>query len=103
MARNVTTRWILLCYTVAVISLLYIGLSGLISSSIGGSLPNTLFVLSICFLGVGAWGIGLGIRKYTKNLDQVAENLMKKRLVLLTAFGWLIVLGSISFFPIVFN
>ena len=103
MARNVTTRWILLSYTIALISLLYICLSGLISSSIGGSLPNTLFVLSICFLGVGAWGIGLGIRKYSKNLDQVAENLMKKRLVLLTAFGWLIVLGSISFFPIVFN
>ncbi|WP_025783465.1 hypothetical protein [Sporosarcina sp. D27] len=103
MTRNVTMGWFLCTYTIAQISLLYIGLSGLISSSLRGSLPNTLFVLSICFIGVGAWGIGLGIRKYTKNLDQVAEALLKKRLVLLTAFGWVIVLGSISFFPIVFE
>lgn len=103
MTRNVSPRWILFGYTIALISLLYIGLSGLISSSMRGSLPNTMFILSMCFIGVGAWGIGLGIRKYTKNLDQVAENLMKKRIVLLTAFGWLIVLGSISFFPIAFN
>ncbi|MCM3758063.1 hypothetical protein M3197_11365 [Sporosarcina aquimarina] len=102
MIRKVSPRWILCGYTIALISLLYLGLSGLISSSMRGSLPNTLFILSMCFLSVGAWGLGLGIRNYTKNLDQVAETLMKKRLILLTAFGWLIVLGSISFFPIVF-
>ncbi|REB07131.1 hypothetical protein DVB69_09755 [Sporosarcina sp. BI001-red] len=95
MSKKVTTRWILCSYTFAIILILYIGLSGLISSSMKDSFPNMLFVLNIGFLIVSAWGIGFGIRKYLRNLDHVAETLMKKRLVLLTVFGWLIVLGII--------
>lgn len=63
MFKYVTKRRMLGSYLVALVLLLYFGLNGLIFSTMGDSFPNLEFLLSLSFLLLGAWGIGIGIRK----------------------------------------
>ncbi|MBD7908429.1 hypothetical protein [Sporosarcina gallistercoris] len=102
MFKYVTKRRMLGSYLVALVLLLYFGLNGLIFNAIGDSFPNPEFVLSLTFLVLGAWGIGIGMRKYLKTLTEEAITKMKSQIVLSAVIGWIIVLGAISFFPLIF-
>lgn len=89
--------WFLIGYALALISLLYFGINGLISSTLSDSFPNRSFLIVLGVMFIVAWSLGLGTRHYLKNVSKNNRNTLKNSLLNITLLSWILLLLLFTF------
>lgn len=89
---------ILIGYFFSIVILLYFGLNGIITSTMGSTFPNTKFFIILILILITSFSIGLGIRKHLLLLDKKAAKKSQKAFALTSILGFVVVLILFSFY-----
>ena len=92
MSANKNRIWILSCYGITLIILLYFGLNGLIMTAISDTFPNGKFMSIMATIMIIGWSIGLVVRRYVKSFPHKRQDQLTASFLRITILSWMIVL-----------